>query len=161
MLGNTPIWHQLFLFTVIWVMFCSKLCSRYWLFSYLLFTVLTMLLLYTHIMHVHTSLNLHTCLKFSDSPGFVHPDIGCFVLLIRCSMRSYALRRARVFLCWLSVLLSFLLFLLFHDSLYIIISWLFHLCVYLSSCVDIYMYYCSDRDLLKFICVACFMLLKV
>jgi len=24
------------------------------------------------------------------SPRFAHPDIGCFVLLIRCLMRSYA-----------------------------------------------------------------------
>jgi len=44
-------------------------------------------------MHEHLSPFSNTLIgPLSDDAGFTRPDIECFIFLIRCSLRSYALR---------------------------------------------------------------------
>ena len=49
-------------------------------------------------MHAHLLFILHLIGSLSDDPRFAHSDIGCFKLMIRCSMRPDMFRGARVFL---------------------------------------------------------------
>ena len=138
--------------------------------SYLLLSVLFIILfiLYFHssvVICIHvlctcTLPSFYTLIRLlSDDPEFAHPDIRCFVLLIRCWWDRTLCEEYRVFLCCLTVFLS-LLYSYFFLILYILDSVSIFSCIYLLSCVDIYMCYCSNRNLLQWIFVAWFMLLK-
>jgi len=50
----------------------------------------------THYMHVHLPFYYTLTWLLSDDPRFAHPDIGCFILLFRCSMKLYMLQGAVV-----------------------------------------------------------------
>ena len=113
----------------------------------LIYSFSHVIIVYTYHTRAHF-LILHTHWELSGSSGFAHSDIGCFVLLTRCWWECMPFKEPEVSLCLITGILSFLfipvisLFFLYHYRLP------FHLCVYLLSCVDIYMCYCSDRDLL-------------
>jgi len=71
--------------------------------------------------------------SFPDDPGFARPDIRRLMLLIRCSMRSYMLWEAGVFLypyCY-SYLSFYSFFLIFSISYSVTISFSIHM---LSLC---------------------------
>jgi len=74
--------------------------------------------------------------SLSDDPRFARPDIGCFISLIRCSLRLYASQGPRVsfnsILVFLLLLYSYC-FLILPVSLSVIIS---------SLCLFIIMYGC-------------------
>ena len=82
---------------------------------------------------------------FSNDSEFAHPDIGRFILLIRCSMRPNMLRGAGVslYLFWYSCLPFLFMFCNLLTSIYIRLI-IIPLLYSLLSCVDIYMCYCSD-----------------
>ena len=61
----------------------------------------------TRYMHVHLLILFCTLIgSLSNDPEFAHPDNGCFLLLIRCSMGPDMLRGFRVslYLVWYSCL---------------------------------------------------------
>jgi len=116
--------------------------------SYLLFTVYHVIIVYTLFIYTSTFPFSYTLIGLlSDDPEFACP-VGCFLLLIRCSLILYASWEAGVSLpilvFWASFL--FLLFLQF-PWFYIITNHYFipHSCV--MMCEHLYVY-CSDHDLL-------------
>jgi len=100
------------------------------------------ILVYSFISYTHTlytcalfSFILHTHWSLSVDPEFARSDIGCFMLLIRCSLRSYMFQRAGV--STYSGIIAF-----FYSCYYSLIpvyqtSLLFHFLFHLRSCVDI------------------------
>jgi len=104
----------------------------------------------TRFMHMHLPLYF----THSLGPFLMTLDLHVQILdvlfyLIRCSMRLQILRGARIFLYpfWYSCLPSYsYCFCSFFDSmsLPVVIPFLIHM----LSCVDAYMWYCSDIDLL-------------
>ena len=114
-----------------WVAFWRPwICmSRYWMLSFI--TVLFMfyrgisymLLLHAHWFYARAHFPLFYTLigSLSDDPRFVCLNIGCFILLFRCSMRPYMLRGAGVslYLFWYSCLPFYSCFYSFLDSIYI------------------------------------------
>jgi len=81
--------------------------------------VLDMLLLYTCIMHVHYSFIYILTRSVSDDSGFAHPNIRCFIILIRCSMRP---RSWSFSLSYSGILIYFYSCCYLFDSLYIRLS---------------------------------------
>ena len=103
--------------------------------------------IHTVCMHENLLLFLHTLWVISDDPGFAHPKIGWFISLIRCWWALTFCEESEVSICWLLVflfLLHFYYFLSLYASDLVVISFQYTL----LSCVDIYVCYCSDRDLL-------------
>ena len=109
---------------------------------------LVMLLLYTHCLFARAPfpLFIHSLGRFLMTLN-LHVRIGCFISLIRCSLRLYASQGPRVSL---NLILVFLLLLYSYCFLILCISLsvTIHLLIYLLPCVDTYMWYCSDHDLL-------------
>ena len=101
------------------------------LFSYLLFLVLNLLLFCTHCLYARAlHFFLHTHQVSSDGPEFVRPNTGCFMLLIRCSMRLDMLQGAGV---------SFYLF-WYYFFLFILVDSVVFLILYLLSVVILFLY---------------------
>ena len=96
-----------------------------------------------------TFLSFYTLIgSLSNNPRFAHPDIWCFISLIRCSLRSYALRGSKI---------SFYLIMVFLPSLFQLLSFWFAIYIrlyfYSSSWFiwhHVWTYMCcfSDHDLL-------------
>ena len=129
-------WHSLYhtLFLLIFIhVFPSSICYHF---------------MYTVFKCTSTFPFSYTLIRsFPDDPRFARPDTGCFMLLIRCSMRLNILRGAGVslYLFWYyCILFHSCCFYSFLDSLYITIShysffafiW-YHVCYYMSYCSDI------------------------
>ena len=97
----------------------------------------------THYTYMHLPFYFtHSYVRFSDDPEFARSDIGCFILLIRYSMRPDMLRGAGVSLYpfWYSILPFYSCrFCSFFDSisLPVVIPFLIHILL----CVDTYMWY--------------------
>ena len=95
------------------------------------------------------SLILHTHWEFSDSPRFAHPGIWVFLLLNKYLRRSCVSEEFGVSFAWsigfFSTVHVFLFILLIPLIPYRLDSILFYLIHrIMSSCVEIYMLYCSD-----------------
>jgi len=138
--------------------------------SYILFITLFLILViqlssiysFRHVIIIYALIIIHEYLPLlffytligllSDDPRFAHPDIGCFISLIRCWWACTLREESEIFLCCLPIFLSLLHFCCLLDSLYLIISRysqsLFQFSIHILLYVDIYMCYCSDRDLL-------------
>ena len=107
---------------------------------------------YVHIVyiHVHLPLFLHTHWVTFLRPWICTPDIGCFISLIRCWW-ARTLRKDQSFSLFDSGILISLLFIIFPDSLYIIIScrsiFLFiyyHVWMIVCDIAVTMIYYCLD-----------------
>ena len=116
------------------------------LFIYVWYVILTLSCIFFH--HMYKLLCMctfpfyfNTHWAFSDDPEFAHPNIGCFILLFRCSIRLHMLRGTRVSLfliIGISALYScYLLILLYRIQLP------FSFFIHLLSCVVIYMLHYS------------------
>jgi len=107
-----------------------------------------MISVYSFILYAHT---LYACALFflfytfigslSDDPEFTRPNIRYFMLLIRCSLRSYMLRGAEV-----STYSGIIAFLYSCYYFLILVSYLVSIPFFISSEITCrhYMYYCSD-----------------
>ena len=85
-----------------------------------------------------------------DDPGFAHPD-WMFGARMLCEDPEFFFYSILIFL----LLFYSCYFLILSISHPVVISFLFHM----ISCVDIYIYYCSDYDLLQLILYSLFRLL--
>ena len=141
-----PCWYYCLLFYSCW--FCCFLYSLYITISHYSFYVWILFLFYfsisfhhmlTRYMHVHLTLLFYTLIgSFSDDPRFAHPDLECFILLIRCSLKSYASRGAEVSFYSILVFLLFFYSGYFLDSLYIASSCYFFIISYDILCEHLY-----------------------
>jgi len=85
----------------------------------------------TYYMRVQLLLYFYTLIgSVFDDSGFAHPDVGCFILLIRCSMRSDMLRELWV------LTIRFLIYLLSFISLF---PWFL---IYCSHCLFYSLFIC-------------------
>jgi len=121
------------------------------LFSYLLFTILVMLLLYTHWLYARAPSSFSYTLigSLSDDPGFTRLDSKCFTSLIRRSLSLYGSWGVWSFSLPILIFLSSYYpcgFYSFLDSIYISNSLSFYSLI-IILCGQLYVY-CSDRDLL-------------
>ena len=150
MLGFTS-WYRLLVLSV--VFFYLHTCPYYY--SIIFYLQFIMLLLCTHCLYAQASSFFLTHLlgRFLMTLH-LHVQIGFFISMIRCSLRSYISQGPGVSLYLILIFLLLLysyyfLILLYHYQLP------FHLFIYLSSYVDIYMCIYSDCDLLQFIFITC------
>ena len=154
MLGYTS-WHQLLVYSCISCLLSKHMfmlllfsCLFIILFSYLISAVILVIILCT-LLICTSFLPLHT-----HSPGRflttldLHVQIlDALFLLFRCSLRLYASRSAGNSPYSIAEFLSFLpsyyfLILVISDSV------LIQVFIYMISCVDAYMWYCSNHDLI-------------
>ena len=112
------------------------------------------------IVYMHElSLHKHSPGRFLTTLDLHVQILDALFLLCRCTMRLYASRIAGASPYLIPVFLSFLpscyfLILIISDSVVISVF------IYMISCVDAYMWYCSNHDLLQLGFIACFGLLK-
>ena len=130
------------------------------LFSYLMTVVYLVIILCTLFICTSSPLYTHTLIRsLSDDPGFVRPDIGRFVSIVQVYDETVRFANSWSFSLFDSGILIFLpsyyfLILVISDSVVIPVI------IYMISCVDAYMWYCSNHDLLQLGFIACFGLLK-
>ena len=123
----------------------------------MLFSVCSYLLLfYAHCyMHEFSSLHTHSPGRFLTTLDLHVQILDALFLLFRCSLRPYTSRRAGGSPYSVPVFLSFLTFWLFPYSRYIRFSCYSSSSFNMISCVDAYMWYCSNYDLLQLGFIAC------
>jgi len=103
------------------------------------------IVIYTHLYARAPFSFFYTLIRsLSEDPGFAHPHIACFILLFRSWLRSYTLQLPRVSLYLVLVFLSSFIPVVILLILYIYQTLLlFQFLIYMISCVDIYICYCS------------------
>ena len=134
--------------------------------SYIPFSIYIIVLQPDYIvyMHEYLSLFIHTYQVASDDPGFARPDIRRFISIVQVLDERIHVARNLEFLstfqnsypsCTFFILVSIVFLIPVYQT-----KLLFHFLFHVLSCVDIYMRYCNDHDLLQFRFIPYFGLLK-